>query len=90
MSNLCQCEQSHCDHADKPCTERQAVTVRTIYGRFEMCQGCATAMPDDFLVKHSESHHPGNPCSPRCTGHPNYDHDKFQRMAERAMKEEGN
>jgi hypothetical protein len=23
-------------------------------------------------VKHSESHHPGNPCSRTCTAHPDY------------------
>ena len=32
-------------------------------------KGTIADFQQEVVIKHSESHHPGNPCSPRCTGY---------------------
>ncbi|HEX5433509.1 MAG TPA: hypothetical protein VFY05_04675 [Candidatus Angelobacter sp.] len=43
----CQCENGHCPHGDKPCTNSAGITLHTIYGKYEMCLGCGQRMPKD-------------------------------------------
>lgn len=45
----CQCEQTKCRHKDESCLNNATVSVYTIYGKFEMCAECSSAMPVEYI-----------------------------------------
>jgi hypothetical protein len=45
----CQCESSTCEHKTKPCPNDSLMTLKTIYGKFNMCPKCAYNMPYRFI-----------------------------------------
>lgn len=49
MNRECQCESSTCDHGHSFCRRPPSPKkVKTIYGRFAMCEACAAALPNEY------------------------------------------